>query len=83
MRAKAFMAETAAAARRGELIERKLVEFQASYLFIAMRQRILRLPVECAPQLAGLTDVHEISSRASASPQEHDLPMAGAPTTDW
>jgi hypothetical protein len=26
---------------RGELIERKLVEFQAAYLLIAMRQRAL------------------------------------------
>ena len=54
------MAETAAAARRGELIERRLVECQAAYLLTAMRQRILRLPAECAPQLAGLTDVHGI-----------------------
>lgn len=60
MRAKAFLAETQAARARGQLLERKLVEFQASYLLIAMRQRILRLPAECAPQLAGLTDVHEI-----------------------
>ena len=36
--------------RRGQLIARKLVEFQASYLLIAMRQRILRLPADCAPQ---------------------------------
>ncbi len=60
MRAKAFLAETQAAERRGELIERKLVEFQASYLLIAMRQRILRLPAGCGAQSAGLTDVHEI-----------------------
>jgi hypothetical protein len=40
MRAKAFMAETQAAQARGELISRKLVEFQTSYLLIAMRQRI-------------------------------------------
>jgi hypothetical protein len=25
-----------------------------------MRQRILRLPADCTPQLSGLTDVHEI-----------------------
>ncbi len=25
-----------------------------------MRQRILRLPADCGPQLAGLSDVHEI-----------------------
>ena len=43
MRAKALMAEMEGAARRGQLLERKLVECQASYLLIAMRQRILRL----------------------------------------
>jgi hypothetical protein len=60
MRAKALTAEMEGAARRGELLERKLVECQASYLLVCMRQRILRLPAECAPQLAGLTDVHDI-----------------------
>ena len=56
------MAETQANERRGELIERKLVLFQAGYLLSAMRQRILRLPQECVRQLSGLqaADIHRI-----------------------
>ena len=38
MHAKAFMAETFAAARHGELIEKGLVEKQAAYLLVALRQ---------------------------------------------
>ena len=61
MAAKAFVAETQAARARGELISRKLVEFQASYLLVAMRQRILALPQAYAGRLVGLTDPHEVS----------------------
>ena len=61
MRAKAFLAEMAAAGRRGELIEKSLVERQATYLFIAMRQRILHLPQTYARRLVGLND-REISA---------------------
>jgi hypothetical protein len=39
------------AERRGQLIERRLVEFQASYLLIAMRQRMLAEPVALARRL--------------------------------
>ena len=46
---------------RNELIEKRLVERQATYLFIAMRQKILNLPTTYARRLVGLTDVHEIS----------------------
>jgi hypothetical protein len=60
MRAKALTAEMEGAVRRGQLIERRFVECQASYLLTVMRQAILRLPADCAPQLAGMTDVHEV-----------------------
>ena len=39
MRAKAFLAEMAASVRRNELIEKRLVTAQATYLFISMRQK--------------------------------------------
>jgi phage terminase Nu1 subunit (DNA packaging protein) len=48
MRAKALTAEMEGAVRRGQLIERRLVECQATYLLTVMRQRILRLPADCA-----------------------------------
>ena len=46
---------------RGELIERKLVEYQASYLLIAMRQRMLAVPQAYAGRMLGLTDAHEVA----------------------
>ena len=61
MRAKALTAEMEGAARRGELIERRLVEFQAGYLLICMRQRMLAVPQAYAGRLVGLTDAHEAS----------------------
>jgi hypothetical protein len=46
---------------RGELILRDLVEKQAAYLLIAMRQRMLAVPQAYAGRLVGLTDAHEAS----------------------
>jgi hypothetical protein len=60
MRAKAFMAETQAAERRGELIAKDLVMHQAAYLLVAMRQKILQLPQAYARRLTGLKDVREV-----------------------
>ena len=44
---------------RGELVLRDLVERQAAYLLISMRQRMLAVPQSYACRLAGLTDPHE------------------------
>src|SRR4029077_13665729 len=46
---------------RGELILRDLVERQAAYLLIAMRQRMLDVPRAYAGRLVGLADAHEAS----------------------
>jgi phage terminase Nu1 subunit (DNA packaging protein) len=56
MRAKTFLAEISAAARRNELIEKRLVVAQASYLFIAIRQKVLQLPTTYARRLVGLNE---------------------------
>ena len=56
MRAKAFMAETVAAERRSELIAKSLVETQAAYLLVALRQTILNLPQTYARRMVGLKD---------------------------
>jgi hypothetical protein len=61
MRAKAFLAEISAAVRRNELIEKSLVERQAAYLLIAMRQKILNLPTTYARRLVGLNDIRAVS----------------------
>ena len=61
LKAKTFTAELLAAKAREELIQKTLVEKQAAYLFIAMRQKILNLPQTYARRLVGLND-REISA---------------------
>jgi hypothetical protein len=61
MRAKAFLAEMTTALRRDQLVEKRLVTAQATYLLIAMRQKILNLPATYARRLVGLNDVREVS----------------------
>jgi hypothetical protein len=58
MRAKALMAETEGAARRGELLSRRLVELQLGYLLVVLRQRILSVPTAYGPRLVGMADAH-------------------------
>jgi hypothetical protein len=58
MAAKAFLAETEAAARRGELISLKHARLQLNYLLVVLRQRILALPSAYGPRLAGMEDAH-------------------------
>ena len=56
MHAKAFMAETSAAAARGELIAKDLVAVEAAYLLVAVRQKMLNLPLTYARRIVGLKD---------------------------
>jgi hypothetical protein len=52
MSTKALTAEMTLAQQRGELIEKKLVEKQAAFLLIAIRQRILNLPTTYARRMS-------------------------------
>ena len=56
MRAKNLTAEMVLAERRGKLIEKRLVEAQAAYLLVALRQRILNIPQTYCCRMVGLTD---------------------------
>ena len=56
MHAKAFMAGTTAAAARGELIAKDLLEKQAAFLLVALRQKILNLLTTYARRMVGLAD---------------------------
>jgi hypothetical protein len=56
MRTKNLTAEMVLAERRGELIEKRLVERQAAYLLVALRQRILAVPHAYARRILGLSD---------------------------
>jgi hypothetical protein len=59
MRTKNLSAEMMLAERRGELIEKRLVEQQAAYLLVALRQRILAVPHAYARRILGLKDAAE------------------------
>jgi hypothetical protein len=48
-----------AAKARSELIEKSLVERQASFLLIAMRQKLLNLPATYSRRILNLTDVNQ------------------------
>jgi len=56
MRTKNLTAEMQLAERRGELIEKSLVERQAAYLLVALRQAILNTPQTYARRIVGLKD---------------------------
>jgi hypothetical protein len=58
-RAKAQREEMLLAERRGELIEKTLVEQQGAYIFVSLRQRILNLGQTWARRFVGLPDVQE------------------------
>ena len=59
MRTKNLTAEMQLAERRGELIEKRLVENQAAYLLVALRQKILAVPHAYARRILGLKDAAE------------------------
>jgi hypothetical protein len=59
MRTKNLTAEMNLAERREELIEKRLVERQAAYLLVALRQRILGVPHAYARRILGLKDATE------------------------
>jgi hypothetical protein len=57
MNSKALTAEMVLAQARGELIEKRLVEAQAAYLLISLRQRILAVPGNLCRKVVGIFDV--------------------------
>jgi hypothetical protein len=61
MRTKNHTAEVVLAERRGELIEKSLVERQAAYLLVALRQAILNIPQTWCRRLMGINDAAQVS----------------------
>ena len=49
------------AERRGELIEKRLVDRQAAYLLVALRQATLNVPQTWCRRLMGLNDAAQVS----------------------
>jgi hypothetical protein len=56
MSTKALIAEMHLAERRGELIKKKLVEHQAAYLLVAMRQAALNIPQAYARRILNIAE---------------------------
>ena len=59
MRTKNLAAQMLLAERRGQLIEKRLVERQAAFLLLSLRQRILAVPDRLARQLVNIPDVNK------------------------
>jgi hypothetical protein len=59
MSVKARTAEMILAQQRGELIEKRLIERQAAYLLLSLRQRVLAVPDRLARQLVNIADVNK------------------------
>ena len=59
MEAKAFLAETEAQRRRGELLDKRRIAAQIGDVFVALRQAILNFAPRYASRMVGLRDEHE------------------------
>jgi hypothetical protein len=59
MRTKNLAAQMLLAERRGQLIEKRLVERQAAFLLLSLRQRILSVPDRLARQLVNVAEVNK------------------------
>ena len=60
---KAKKAAMELAVLRGELVSKALVERQAAYLLVALRQRILSIPQTYSRRLLGINDVKEMNAK--------------------
>ena len=60
MRTKNLTAQMLLAKARGELIEKRLIERQAAFLLLSLRQRILAVPDRLARQLVGIADANKV-----------------------
>ena len=69
----------AIAEKRGELIEKKLVERQAAYLMIAFRQAMMNLGVTWARRFLGLSDVREAKRLIDEMARSTLTGLAGSP----
>ena len=58
MEAKAFLAETEAQRRRGELLDKRRIAAQIGDVFVALRQAILNFAPRYASRMVGLRDEH-------------------------
>jgi hypothetical protein len=70
MEAKAFLAETEAQRRRGELLDKRRIAAQIGDVFVALRQAILNFAPRYASQMVGLRDEHEAKQTLTTAAHE-------------
>ena len=87
MSTKALTAEMQLAERRGELIEKSLVERQAAYLLVALRQAILKIPQTWCRRMMGINDAAQVSrilrEMAISILRRDQRPSAKVTNPDW
>ena len=70
MEAKAFLAETEAQRRRGELLDKRRIAAQIADVFVAFRAAVLSFPARYASQTVGLPDEHTARQVLTAASRE-------------
>lgn len=87
LRAQAFMAETEAAQKREELIEKSLVARQAAFIFVSLRQSVLAFPSRYARQMVGIPSEHDAKAILTKAAHEFLTELADfsekAISPDW
>ena len=81
---KSKAAELELALKRGTLVEKRLVEQQATWLLMAMRQKLINLGATHAHKFIGLTDINQIKAILRAIglnvlQEVKDLPKTATP----
>ena len=77
MEAKAFLAETEAQRRRGELLAKRRIAAQIGDVFVALRQAILNFAPRYASQMVGLRDEHEAKQTLTTAAHEFLTALSG------
>jgi hypothetical protein len=77
MEAKAFLAETEAQRRRGELLDKRRIAAQIGDVFVALRQAILNFAPRYASQMVGLRDEHEAKQTLTTAAHEFLTALSG------
>jgi hypothetical protein len=70
MEAKAFLAETEAQRRRGELLDKERIQRQLADIIVALRQSILNFSPRYASRIVGLPDEHAARQVLTAASHE-------------
>ena len=77
MEAKAFLAETEAQRRRGELLDKRRIAAQIGDVFVALRQAILNFAPQYASQMVGLRDEREAKQILTTAAHEFLTALSG------